>query len=121
MVRKKTVFIAHPVAGDIAENVRKALQICGQAHKDGYVPVAPYIISVQYLDDAVEEDRRLGMDANIACFERRFIDELWLFGDRISAGMKEEIALALDLNIPIVAKTEATKKELEELLSAQKE
>lgn len=117
MVRKKTVFIAHLMAGDIFTNTRKVLKICAEVYKEGHLPVAPYLVSIQFLDDTIEEDLKLGIDANVACFERRFVDELWLFGDQISKGMRGEIILARELNIPIIAKTEQTKKELAELLT----
>ena len=104
----KTVFVAHPIAGDIKENVRKVLEICKLVHTHDVVPVAPYLVSLQYLDDEIVEDRLLGIVANLECFHRRFIDELWLFGNRISSGMKEEILLALKLGIPIIPQTAET-------------
>ena len=113
----KTVFIAHPIAGDIEENVKKVLVICESVHTKEVIPVAPYLVSLQYLNDAVREDRELGVIANLECFHRKYIDELWLFGNRISEGMKEEVRLATELKIPIVPKTEETKRELEGILS----
>src|SRR3990167_8428842 len=89
--------------------------VLGKADKDGHIPVAPYLVSLQYLNDEVVEDRELGVEANLVCFHRGFVDELWLYGDKISEGMKREIALAKELKIPVVAKTEWTKKDLEVL------
>lgn len=57
----------------------------------------------------------LTIEANHECFHRRYVDELWLFGDRISAGMEKEVLLAQEMNIPIVPKTEGTKRDLERL------
>lgn len=105
----KTVFIAHPISGDIKGNVTKVLKICEKIHSEKIIPIAPYLVSLQYLDDKIIEDRKLGINANIECFHRKYIDELWLFGDKISKGMKQEIMLALKLKIPIKAKTNATK------------
>jgi hypothetical protein len=112
----KTVYIAHPIAGDVQENVRKVLAICEAVHTEEIVPVVPYLVSLQYLDDTVQEDRRLGMLANLECFHRRYVDEIWLFGDFISEGMKKEILLARELHIPVIPKTEATKRDFERLL-----
>ena len=50
------------------------------------------------------------MEANLICFQRGFVDELWLYGDKISEGMKREIAIAQELKIPVVAKSEGTEK-----------
>ena len=113
VVKKKLIFIAHPIRGDVAGNMAKVLSICEQVHKEGHIPVAPYLVSLQYLNDEVVEDRELGVEANLVCFHRGFVDELWLYGDKISEGMKREIALAKELKIPVVAKTEVTKKDLE--------
>lgn len=112
---KKTVFIGHPISGDIKGNIKKVLQICAEVHTKDVIPVAPYLISLQYLNDEVVEDRELGMEANHECFHREYVDELWLFGDRISSGMKREIELAKEMNIPIFPKTDGTKKDLEEM------
>ncbi len=111
----KTVFIGHPIGGDIRANVAKVLKICEEVHTKDIIPVAPYLISLQYLNDEVTEDRELGMEANHESFRRRYVDELWLFGDKISNGMRGEVLLARELNIPIVAKTEGTKRDLENM------
>lgn len=112
----KTVFVGHPVAGDIEGNVKRVLKICEDIHRGGEaVPVAPYLVSLQYLKDELVEDRQLGIEANLECFRRKYVDELWLYGDRISSGMRAEIALARELNIPVIPKTEATSQELANL------
>ncbi len=107
---KKIVFIGHPVSGNIQENIKRILDICKQIHGKQIIPCVPYLISLQYLNDEIIEDRELGIEANLECFHRGYIDELWLFGDRISKGMEQEINLALSLNIPVVSKTDGTKK-----------
>ncbi|MDE2021997.1 MAG: hypothetical protein KGI71_03790 [Patescibacteria group bacterium] len=109
---KKTVFVAHPIGGDIANNIKKVLKICAEIHTDEIIPVAPYIVSLQYLRDEVVADRKLGMEANHECFRRKYVDELWLFGDRISEGMTGEARLAKKYGIPIVAKSRGTKRDL---------
>ena len=111
----KTVFIGHPIGGDIRGNVEKVLKICEEMHTKDVVPVAPYLVSLQYLDDNIIEDRELGMEANHECFRRRYVDELWLFGDRISLGMRKEISLAKEMRIPVLPKTEGTIRDLEKL------
>ena len=104
----KTVFVAHPISGDVKGNIKKVLAICEDIHTDKIIPVAPYLVSLQYLNDEVIEDRELGISANLVCFRRGFIDELWLFGDKISSGMEGEVRLAISMDIPIVPKTNGT-------------
>ena len=108
----KTVFIGHPISGDIRGNIIKVLKICEEVHSKDIVPVAPYLVSLQYLNDETVEDRELGMEANHEYFRRRYVDELWLFGDRISVDMKKEILLAKEMGIPVIPKTERTRREL---------
>jgi len=112
---KKSVFIAHPIAGDISGNIEKVLAICKGLHSGDIIPIAPYLGLLRYLNDEVPEERELGIYAINEHFRRGFIDELWLFGDRISDGMKEEVNLALELDIPIIPKTEGVRKDFQEM------
>lgn len=100
----KIVYIAHPISGDINGNVLKVLSLCKKYHTAKILPFAPYIVSLQYLDDTKKEDRERGIQANIEFFNRKIIDELWVCGDRVSDGMKKEIELAEKLKIPVVWK-----------------
>ena len=109
--QKKTVFVAHPISGDVSGNAKCVLAICEHIHTKDIIPVAPYLVSLQYLNDEVVEDRELGMEANHECFRRRYVDELWLFGDKISRGMEKEILLAREMSIPVVPKTEDTTRD----------
>jgi predicted metal-dependent TIM-barrel fold hydrolase len=115
MIDKKVVYIAHPVRGNVRENIDKILQICRETHLSGVIPIAAYVTMFQYLDDSIPEERELGMEADGVLFERRAFDELWLFGDYISEGMKAEIFLALQLDIPVVPKTPETEKGMKDL------
>ncbi len=112
----KTVFIAHPIAGDVERNMKKVLEICEAVHTKDIIPVAPYLVSLQYLDDKLVEERELGAAANMECLHKRYVDEVWLFGDRISNGMSKEISLAMELGIPVIPKTTETKGALEKLM-----
>jgi len=114
-MQKKTVFIGHPIGGDIEGNVKRVLKICADIHTKNIIPVVPYLASLQYLNDDVLTDRELGMEANHECFRRHFVDELWLFGDHISPGMKREVELARKMNIPVIPKTKGTKNDLKSL------
>jgi hypothetical protein len=110
--QRKLVFIAHPIRGDVASNMKKVFAICEQVHKEGHTPIAPYLIAPTHSNDEVLKNRELGVWANLTTFEHGYVDELWLYGDRISEGMKIEVALAKKLGIPVVAKSEGTKRDL---------
>lgn len=111
----KTVFVAHPISGDVKGNMKKVLKLCAEIHTRNIIPIVPYLISLQYLNDEVVEDRELGMAANHECFYRGYVDELWLFGNRISKGMIEEIKLAREMGIPVIAKTRGTRWDVKRL------
>lgn len=113
---KKMVFIAHPISGDVLVNIEKVLNICKTIHDDKVIPCVPYLATLKYLDYEILKDKDLGVMVSMEYFYRGFIDELWLFGDVISKGMKREINLALDLNIPIISKSDGTKDYLKENL-----
>lgn len=104
-MKNKVVYIAHPVGGDVAGNIEKIINICREIHlqSDNIIPFAPYLLSLQYLDDNIPEERELGMRADKEYFKRKAFDELWVYGD-LSAGVKKEIKCAEEYGIPIVYK-----------------
>ncbi|WP_256013178.1 DUF7768 domain-containing protein [Desertivirga xinjiangensis] len=109
----KVAYIAHPVGGNIFANIEAILQIAKQINfsEPETVPHSPYITDVLYLDDSDPDQRNRGMKNNFALFHKGFIDEVRLYGPRISAGMKAEVELALQLGIPVVPMTPETKVE----------
>lgn len=100
----KLVYISHPISGDVEKNVREVLEICKKVHTKEIIPFAPYLVSLQYLDDAVAQDRELGIAASIETLRRGLVDELWVCSETISAGMKEEIKIAEEKGIPVIYK-----------------
>ena len=51
------------------------------------------------LDDEIPDERKLGMQAGISLLW--VCDEVWVFGDEITEGMKKEIIFAEKLNIKV--------------------
>lgn len=103
----KVCYIAHPISGDIPGNLEKIRQIARNINlqRNDVVPFAPYWLDCHALDDNNPEERARGIRNDHELFSRNFIDELWLYGTRISAGMQAEIEHAHSLNIPVVCKT----------------
>jgi len=120
MTNKKIVYISHPMGGDILGNTQKVIAICRQIHNEEVVPFVPYLAAFQYLDDTDPRERQKGIDASTVFFTRPgAFDELWLYGNRISEGMRGEIILALENSIPVVAKTAETAEVLSEIIVEQ--
>lgn len=109
------VYIAHPIGGDVTGNIALVEKECARIfkHKEyGVVPIAPYLFALKFLDDNDPSDRLRGVSINKEYFTRGFIDEVWLFGDRISTGMWEEVVWARELNIAVVPMTDETQLDL---------
>ena len=79
------------------------------------VPFCQFFFDCFTLDDDIPAERQRGIKNDITLLNKMFIDQVRLYGDRISTGMREEIKLAHTLGIPVVPMTEDTRKEYEEL------
>jgi len=99
----KIVYIAHPISGNIEGNLNKIKDIVRgiNLQMPDVLPFAHYFVDCYALDDTIQEERARGIKNNVALLKAGFINEMWLFGSRISNGMKAEIELARSLNIPI--------------------
>jgi hypothetical protein len=107
----KIVYIAHPIKGDVFNNslkVRKIIREINLTQSD-ILPFAHYLVDLLCLNDDTPSERQRGINNDTALMKAGFIDEIWLYGDRISNGMKHEIELAKVLYIPIISKSEGTK------------
>ena len=106
----KVAYIAHPISGDITGNLKKIEAIGREINLKelDVVPFAPYYFDCNTLNDDIESERERGIKNDIALFKKGFIDELRLYGDRISNGMEHEIKLCQELFIDIVPMTEET-------------
>ncbi len=102
------VYICSPFAGDTAGNTEKARRYCAFAANAGYIPYAPHLFFPQFMSDDIPDQRELGLFMG-----QVFLDgcrEIWVFGDRVSAGMEREIARAKKRNIKIRYFTEECKE-----------
>lgn len=102
----KIVYIAHPIGGDVAGNLERIRLIVRQINltMPDVVPFAPYWLDCFALNDNDPHERERGIKNDNELFNRKFIDEVWLCGGRISAGMRAEKELAEKLGIPVVDK-----------------
>jgi len=107
----KIAYIAHPVGGDVKGNIKKIIAIARHINltEPDVVPFVPYLIDLYSLDDNVPSERQRGIKNSIAVFDRYIIDEVRLYGTRISEGMEFEIGDAISRKIPIIPMTPETK------------
>jgi len=95
----KRVYICSPFRGDTVRNQHKARMYCRFAFESGCVPICPHIYYPQFLDDRIKNERTAGIRYALETMWQ--VRELWVFGKRISDGMRAEIELANDLEIPV--------------------
>lgn len=93
------VFICSPYAGDTGHNVECARRYCGFAVSKGCIPIAPHVYFPQFLNDADQEQRDLGLFMGMVLMGR--CKEVWVFGSTVSRGMAVEIEKAQQRGIPI--------------------
>ncbi len=93
------VYICSPYRGATESNIRRARSYCRFAISRNAVPIAPHLLYTQFLDDSVRKERNIGISCGVAILYR--CDQLWVFGGRVSAGMKAEIQEAERRGIPI--------------------
>lgn len=95
----KIIYVASPYAGDIQKNTEFVKRACRHVMNEGHAFFAPHLLYPNLLDDSQPRERQLGIDMGLAMLEH--CDELWCYGERISHGMMQEIAVADSLGIPV--------------------
>ena len=90
------VYICSPFSGDRGKNTEAARRYSRFAVDKGYIPLAPHLLFPQFLNEDDPEERRLGLFFGNAIMSK--CAEVWVFGSRISSGMKDEINRALRKN-----------------------
>lgn len=83
------VYVCSPYSGDIEGNTEGARRYSRYAVDQGMIPIAPHLLLPQYM---TEDERDLALFMDIAILSK--CAELWVFGDRITDGMKKEISYA---------------------------
>lgn len=111
---RKKIFVCSPLKGDIAKNIEKAKEYSKFVISKNHMPITPHIYFTQFLDDANEKEREIGIKLSHEMLKE--CHELWYFNDSTSEGMQEDFNIANSLNIPIIDKSaefEAWKKDKE--------
>jgi len=101
---KPLVYVCSPFAGDEARNTERARQFCKFAVRKGTIPFAPHLLYPQFMSDRDADERELALFFGIVWLCK--MDEVWVFGDTLSEGMKREIKKAHARGIPVKYFTE---------------
>ena len=92
----KKVYICSPLGGDIKGNLEKVKRYTRYALMCGTAPVVPHFYAL-CLNDNDQTEREIGLAAGLGMLW--FCDELWVFGQNITEGMKQELQFCKHLNI----------------------
>lgn len=97
------VYICHPIKGNKEANLGDILKIVRVINliMPDVVPLVNYFADCLALRDEVEEERNKGLYNDRKLLESGIVDELWVFGDKITEGMVNEIETAKKCGIPV--------------------
>lgn len=98
------VYIVSRYAGDVETNVASAIRYCRFAIDKKKMPIAAHLLYPQIVDDNNPDEREIGTMYGLALLA--LCDEIWCFGETLSAGMEQEIKEAKRLGKPIKYFTE---------------
>lgn len=98
---KKTnmVFCCSAYRGNVEENLKKATKYVRLIAVCGYSPVAPHVLMHGALDDNNPEERTKGILLGID--QLKLCECVWVFGTKITDGMRFELKKARELMIPV--------------------
>lgn len=102
----KICYIAHPIGGNIEENLADLRRIIRRINLEypDVVPFCPYYADVVSMNDHIQSERDRGMQNDFEIITRGVPDELWLTGTHVSSGMEAEKVLAETMDIPVINK-----------------
>ena len=93
------VYICSPYAGDTVAHTKDAQRFCKFAVDQRCIPLAPHLLFPQFMDDNNSRDRSLALFMGNVLMSK--CQEVWVFGENISAGMSQEIDQAERHNMTV--------------------
>lgn len=97
----KIVYICHPYSDDPGGNREKVARICERivdlVSCNDVVPIPVHLYMHQFMDEPAHSDMVLEMCLKIV----DVCNEVWVIGNKISDGMREEINRAVYRKIPL--------------------
>ena len=102
MAERPFAYVCSPFRGDAERNAERAREYSRKIFEAGYCPITPHIYFPQFLSDDNPKEREAGIDMGIALLPQ--CCALVVCGDKLTIGMKLEIAAANRLGIPIYSK-----------------
>ena len=96
-MRRPLAYITAAWNGDEYENTETATRYCREVYEAGFSPICPMLFMPLYLNDAIPEDHKNGVDMGRDLLRRARV--LVVCGRSISEDVKDDIATAARLGI----------------------
>jgi len=93
------VYIASPFKGNTVRNTANVICYCRFAVEQGFFPIAPHAYLPLFMDDNNTAERELALSFGIRLLGG--CKQLWIFGTKITDGMRREINAAKNQGIII--------------------
>lgn len=84
-------YICAPYSGDKERNIKKAVFYAEVAYKKGAIPVTPHFL-FPFMNDEDIKQRKDALFMDIILLGK--CQEVWVFGNEITEGMKRELEVA---------------------------
>lgn len=88
----RKVFVCSPYAGCVKANVHNARMYSRFVFLCGCMPITPHLMYPRFLEDKDAKERDAGIQMGLILLD--FCNEIWVFGQKISNGMRREIAFS---------------------------
>lgn len=98
VIPTEMAFIASPLHGDVANNIRNAQRYCRFVYELGFIPFSPQLLMTQFLDDYSDIEQQIGLAMNLQVMEK--CECMFVFGN-ITENMLAEIKYAKNMGLPI--------------------
>lgn len=96
----KLVIVESPYKGNVEQNVKYARRAIKDCLERGESPLASHLLYTQVLNDNMQMDRRLGIEAGLSWL--KVSDAQVVYQDYgISDGMRAAVEIAINLGIPV--------------------
>ncbi len=99
-MKKPLIYVCSPLAGDMKKNIERASRYCRFVSSCNSIPIAPHLYFTRFLDDSISEERVQGIEMGLEILKA--CDAVWVFGNKMSGGMRREIQLAKQKGIPML-------------------
>ena len=88
---KPMVYICAPFSGTVKQNTKRAIKLGKLAYERGNMPIIPYV-QYPFMDDANLTHRSDALRFDLILMSK--CQEVWVLGDKVTAGMEKELSVA---------------------------